>query len=303
MSWLGIVFTAAFATVLVGSVSQAMWIHRHIRHPRTVLAVIVGVSVFALPTSLAIAMAQPAELAGWVQYVIGVEAVALVGIAMLVLISRHPETPPSRVRRILAIGAHPDDLELACGGSLARFVDGGHEVMGIVMSRGETGGNGALREREAKAGAHSLELQGFSIQNFTDTKLSTEIEEMVKSLELAIDLFRPDVILTHSAHDQHQDHHAVHLATMRAGRQSSTILCFESPSATSEFSPSYFVDISGYVDAKVTAVRRHKNQAGKPYMGARVLRGAAVFRGSQARTKQAEGFEIMRALSSGIGDL
>ena len=40
----------------------------------------------------------------------------------------------------------------------------------------------------------------------------------------------PDVILTHSRHDQHQDHHAVHLATLRGGRRAPTILCFESPS-------------------------------------------------------------------------
>jgi LmbE family N-acetylglucosaminyl deacetylase len=119
---------------------------------------------------------------------------------------------------------------------------------------------------------------------------------------LAINLFQPDIILTHSAHDQHQDHHAVHLATMRAGRRSPTILCFESPSATSEFKPSFFVDISDYVEAKVGAVRRHKDQAGKPYMGADLLRSAARFRGGQARTEHAEGFEVIRALSSGLGD-
>jgi LmbE family N-acetylglucosaminyl deacetylase len=175
--------------------------------------------------------------------------------------------------------------------------------MAIVMSHGGRGGDGESREREAIAGAKSLEVEGISVQDFTDSKMATEIEQMVTVIELAVDLFRPDVILTHSAHDQHQDHHAVHLATLRAGRRSPTILCFESPSVTSEFAPSYFVDISQYIDAKISAVERHKDQAGKPYVGAKVLRGAAVFRGGQGRTDEAEGFEVIRALSSAVGDL
>jgi LmbE family N-acetylglucosaminyl deacetylase len=303
MFWLGVVLTIAFGVLLVGAISQAIWIKRHVRHPRTVVGLIVLTSLVAIPASLSITITDAREILPWAQYVAAAETIALVGITVLVFALRHPALAPSRVHRVLAVGAHPDDLELACGGSLARFADEGHEVMAIVMSHGSTGGDGAVREKEALGGAESLELSGISVQNFTDTKMSMEIEEMMRAIELAVDLFRPDIILTHSAHDQHQDHHAVHLATMRAARRSSTILCFESPSATKEFSPSYFVDISDYLEAKVAAVKRHKNQAGKPYMGAQVLRGAAVFRGSQARTEHAEGFEVMRALSSGLGDL
>jgi LmbE family N-acetylglucosaminyl deacetylase len=209
----------------------------------------------------------------------------------------HGNGSPARVRRVLVVGAHPDDLEAACGGSLARFSDEGHQVMAIVMSQGGGG------EAEATAGMERLDLAGISVQDFTDSAMTTEIETMVKVVEVAVDLFRPDIILTHSAHDQLQDHHAVHLATLRGARRSPTIMCFESPSATSGFSPSYFVDVSDYAEAKVAAVERHKDQSGKPYTGGRVLRGAAVFRGGQARNAHAEGFEIVRALSSDLGNL
>jgi LmbE family N-acetylglucosaminyl deacetylase len=303
MFWLGIVFVSAFLVLLVGAITQAVWIQRHIRHPRTVIALIVLASLLAIPASLSIALAEPGHFVGWAQYVIGAQTIFLVGITVVVFALRHPTIQPPKVRRVLAIGAHPDDLELACGGSLARFADEGHEVMAIVMSHGDNGGRGDVRENEARLGADSLDLASVSVQNFTDTKMATEMERMVKVIELAVELFKPDVILTHSEHDQHQDHHAVHMATLRAGRRSSTILCYESPSATREFAPNYFVDVSPYMDAKVAAVKRHKDQAGKPYMGAKVLRGAAVFRGSQARTEQAEGFEVIRALSSGLGDL
>jgi len=303
MLWLGIVLTSAFAILLIGAITQAIWIQRNIRHPRSVVGLIVLASLVGIPACLSIALSEPGHIVPWAQYVAGAATITLVAITGLVFMLRHPGLAPSKVRRVLAVGAHPDDLELACGGSLARFADEGHEVMAIVMSHGSNGGDGSIREHEAVKGAESLHISGISVQDFTDTKMATEMERMVKVIEMAVELFRPDVILTHSAHDQHQDHHAVHLATMRAGRRSPTILCFESPSATQEFTPNYFVDISSYVDAKVAAVKRHKDQAGKPYMGAQVLRGAAVFRGSQARTEHAEGFEVMRALSSGLGDL
>lgn len=302
MFWLGTLFTCAFATILLSVATQAVWIRRHFRRPLMVMTVTLAVSVVSVPVSLAVAASGPGD-AGWTPYAVGGLMLALLGTTGFFLYMRHVRIADAHVRRVLVVGAHPDDLELACGGSLARFADEGHQVIAVVMSHGGRGGDGDSRKKEALDGAESLDLAGISVQDFTDTRMATEIEEMVKVIELAVDLFKPDIILTHSAHDQHQDHHAVHLATMRAGRRSPTILCFESPSVTSDFSPNYFVDISDYIDAKIAAVERHKDQAGKPYMGAKVLRGAAVFRGGQARTAHAEGFEVIRALSSGVGDL
>jgi LmbE family N-acetylglucosaminyl deacetylase len=298
---LGSFLGLAFLLLAVGTATQLTWIRRHVRRPGAVVATISAVSLFGLPLSVTVALAD--DDAVWPQYAAGVAVFALIGVTVLLLAMRHAQVPGIRPRRVLVVGAHPDDLELACGGSLARFADRGHEVLALVMSSGENGGDRGARAQEALAGAQALDLAGVSVQDFTDTLMATELDEMVKRIELAVDLFKPDVILTHSAHDQHQDHHAVHLATLRAGRRSPTILCFESPSVTSEFQPSFFVDISDYVDAKVSAVQQHRDQLGKPYMGADLLRGAAVFRGAQARTGHAEGFEIVRALSTGVGEL
>ena len=303
MFWLGALLTCAFATIILGVATQAVWIRRHFRRPLFVVTVTLAVSVVSVPVGLSIAVSEPGAASRWTPYAAGALMLALLGTTGFFLYMRHARIADAHVRRVLVVGAHPDDLELACGGSLARFADEGHQVVAIVMSHGGRGGDGDSRKQEALDGAESLDLAGISVQDFTDTRMATEIDEMVKVIELAVDLFKPDLILTHSAHDQHQDHHAVHLATMRAGRRSPTILCFESPSVTSDFSPSYFVDISDYLDAKIAAVERHKDQAGKPYVGAKVLRGAAVFRGGQARTAHAEGFEVIRALSSGVGDL
>ncbi|STX04997.1 Uncharacterized proteins, LmbE homologs [Kocuria rosea] len=171
------------------------------------------------------------------------------------------------------------------------------------MSSGEIGGNSSMRPYEARQGASFLGLSDMRVLDFPDTELDTVNNPMVKVIESNIMDFGPDVIFTHSAHDQHQDHYAVHQATLRAARAHHSILCFESPSVTRDFDPSVFVDIDGYVDVKVEAVLTHRNQAGKLYMTPQRVRGMAAFRGAQAKNTNAEAFEPVRLLGSAIGDL
>ncbi|VEI50349.1 Uncharacterized proteins, LmbE homologs [Kocuria rosea] len=171
------------------------------------------------------------------------------------------------------------------------------------MSHGERGGNPGARPGEAEIGATYIGLTQLNVLDFPDTKLESVGNDMVRAIEAAIKEFQPDVILTHSAHDQHQDHYAVHKATLRAARAHHSILCFESPSVTRDFDPSLFVDVDGYVDVKVEAVLFHQDQAGKPYMTPERVRSMASFRGAQAKSRNAEAFEPVRLLGSAIGDL
>lgn len=200
----------------------------------------------------------------------------------------------STTRTILAVGAHPDDVELAAGGTLAKLVDHGHDVRVVVASGGEVGGNAAARPAEAAASASFLGITDVRVLDFPDTRLASKEQELTQALERIIREVRPDLLLTHSAHDQHQDHTSVHRAVLRAARGEHSILCFESPSATSSFTPSVFVDIEHYVRVKRTAVGMHADQMRKPYMTAASLYGIAAFRGRQGRLSAAEGFEPVR---------
>ncbi|MFI5957895.1 PIG-L deacetylase family protein [Cryptosporangium sp. NPDC051539] len=232
-----------------------------------------------------------------------VDALA-VGLLLLVVHQRWIDPRPAgQPRRIVAIGAHPDDLELACGGTIAKLHDSGHEVHALVMSGGEVGGDASRRPGEAVSGGKLLGTTSVTVHDFPDTRLRDVELEMTQVIEAAIRRYNADIVLTHSGNDQHQDHHAVHLATLRAGRQHPAILCYESPSVTSDFSPQVFVDIGDYVDVKVSAVSAHRDQAGKPYMTGDRIRGIASFRGSQAKIAHAEGFEPVRLLCSSVGDL
>ncbi|MEX5259378.1 PIG-L deacetylase family protein [Kocuria sp. CPCC 205263] len=257
-------------------------------------AVLLGLNLWCV-------LADPGEL---LEDVVALLTLAATGAWGLVVTKRRiPIAVRARRRKILAVGAHPDDLELACGGTLAKLVDAGHEVRGLVMSSGEVGGNSRARPEEARQGASFLGLSDMRVLDFPDTRLETVGNDMVAAIESAMTEFGPDVVFTHSAHDQHQDHYAVHQATLRAARAHHSILCFESPSVTRDFDPSVFVDIDGYVDVKVEAVLTHRNQAGKPYMTPQRVRAMAAFRGAQAKNSNAEAFEPVRLLGSAIGDL
>jgi len=208
----------------------------------------------------------------------------------------------SRPLRILAIGAHPDDLEIAAGATLARVFDQGHQVVGLIMTHGARGGNAGVRPKEAREGGKFLGFSQVKIMDFNDTHLTEQSDEMVQVIEELIREVKPDIILTHSIHDVHQDHQAVYEATLRAGRAQNSILCYESPSVTQDFRPTFYVEVKDYAQVKIESVRTHWDQRDKPYMKEEQIRGKLAFRGGQAKVGYAEGFEVVRMLSSGIGD-
>ena len=241
-------------------------------------------------------------IGGWLGHIIvAFFAACAAGLLLVAPYFRRIPNVQLRPRRVLAVGAHPDDLELACGATLAKLVDEGHIVQTVVLCAGAEGGHAEVRAIEAQRGSRYLRAAHTNVHDFEDTMLALSSREMVRVLERAIGDFQPDIILTHSAHDQHQDHEAVHHATMRAARRSPSILCYESPSVTRDFCPDFFIDVSEYVDVKVRAVELHRDQRGKPYMAGSQLRAMASFRGRQARTGAAEGFEVARLSGSSLG--
>ena len=276
------------------------WFVRRFRSPHRLRGITAALGALLMGALLGCVLSP--EYLGWCAVVVLLCGAALV-VGFLVaptLWIDHAMT--AQPRRVLAIGAHPDDLELACGATLAKLADAGHEVRAMVMSNGSKGGDSSVRVTEASSGSEFMGVSKVQVHDFRDTNLSQHGQEMVQAIEAFIDEFQPDVVMTHSGHDYHQDHQAVHSATMRAARRHSSILCFESPSATRQFNPSVFVDIAGYVDVKIHAVSMHRDQRGKPYMSAERVRSLAAFRGSQVKTSYAEGFEPVRLLGSAVGE-
>ncbi|KIP51879.1 response regulator [Leucobacter komagatae] len=154
-----------------------------------------------------------------------------------------------RPERVLAIGAHPDDVEIGAGGILAAHAAAGDSITVLTLSRGARGGDATSRQFESLAAAELLGARLF-LKDLIDTEIPSGgpsvrlIEEVVREVD-------PTVVYTHSGHDRHQDHRAVSEATIVATRNVGTVACYQSPSATIDYRPTRFVRIEQFLDRKL----------------------------------------------------
>ena len=197
---------------------------------------------------------------------------------------------------ILAIGAHPDDIELGCGGLLIKCANQGHGVNMYALTRGAASGDPQERTRELQESAKFIGATNLWIDNFEDTKLTVN-NELINHIEHIINKSRPDLILTHSDGDSHHDHRAIALATVEAGRYYSNILAYEIP-LTKNFSPQVYFDVSDVIDKKVRLIEIFWSQHSKLYLKANAIKGLAEYRALQSRlntaTNHVEAFQVLK---------
>ena len=167
--------------------------------------------------------------------------------------------------RVLALGAHPDDLEVGAGGLLARLSAMGADVtMAIVAipSRADE------RRAEARAAAELIDAELFVLYDERPCRVEDiPMHELVRRFDQLVGDVRPDLVITHSANDLHWDHGLVNRATVSALRRTPCdLLAFlSSPemNAQSRTFGNCFADISGYVDTKLAAIGCHQSQRSK----------------------------------------
>ena len=298
---------AVFAALAIYATVKRRAITRTVRHARIIyrlLLIVSGLFIFSNAVRAFCMLAPGVETTvPWLDYLADFpsllgQAIIIIGLTTVKVVG---DQKMSVQRRVLVVGAHPDDIEIACGGTVAKMRDAGYEIHGLVMTQGERGGNASVRPGEARRGGEFLGLDEIRILDLPDTRLHEHELEVLAAIEETIQSYKPSMVLTHSAHDLHQDHCTVHKATLRAARQLNMILCYESPSVTQDFKPTLFVDIGDYVDVKVESIKEHADQRLKPYVHEERVRGVAIFRGGQAKLRFAEGFEVIRAVSTIMG--
>jgi len=194
---------------------------------------------------------------------------------------------------VLAVGAHPDDAELGCGGTLALHKRNGDKVYLLVLSRGEASGDPKVREKECRKSAEMLGVDGLFFGDLEDTRISDGLETIL-AIEQVIDKVKPGIIYTHSYKDTHQDHRNASYATLSAGRNINKILMYESPSSLRDFVPQVFTDISATFELKrqVTNLFASHSTNSRYMLAADVIESLARYRGFQARVTMAEAFEV-----------
>lgn len=198
------------------------------------------------------------------------------------------------MENVLAVGAHPDDIELGCAGTLTRHVAQGDRVTMLVVTYGEAGpGDIELRKEESRLAAQAIGAD-LIFGGLPDGSVSNHELALVHLIEDVVRNTGATTVYTHGQKDSHQDHRAVALASTGACRSVPRVLCYDSPSSLS-FTPSVFVDITATLDKKLSALRAHRSQVGNSLMASPAfVMTQAGYRGFQARCEAAEAFEALR---------
>ena len=208
--------------------------------------------------------------------------------------------------KIMAIGAHLDDIEIACGGTLAKAIKAGHEVRVLIMSKsGYTNKDGIVQRSDEQAvqegieALHTLGISEIEILDFP-TKDIPFRSDVVNAIDVRMAAFNPDIIFTHHPFDTHQAHEGVAKASIAAARRKNTVFFYEpiTPSGRSyvPFKPSLYVDIESTLCMKIASLKCHKSEYNK--FGAEDwiegVRCRCGFRGYEIGKKYAEAFEVLR---------
>jgi len=217
--------------------------------------------------------------------------------------------------RVLAVGAHPDDLEILCGGTIARFVADGHSVVMCHATRGDRGSFvhsseeiAGIRDGEARRAAEIAGAEHETL-GLSDGEVNAGDPDQRRLVADLVRRAKPDVILTHSPGDYMVDHNEISklvfdasfLATLPLYETDSpphplvtAIYYFETVSGLG-FSPTEFVDVSDYIEAKVAMLEAHESQLTwlRDHDGVDIvdqMKTATRFRGLQCGVAYAEGF-------------
>jgi LmbE family N-acetylglucosaminyl deacetylase/CheY-like chemotaxis protein len=206
---------------------------------------------------------------------------------------------------VLAIGAHPDDVEIGCGGVLLRHSGVGHDVHLLTLTTGEAGGQPGIRTAESERAAELMSAE-LHMLDLDDTAIA-ETAETVAAISDVVEAVRPTTIYTHSSRDVHQDHRAAHNASLVAARRVPRIYAYQTPSTTAEFRPSRFISVDDVLERKLEAIAAFESQTSiRNYLAPDLLNATARYWGRFATSLYAEPLEVIRegdiVPSSGVQD-
>jgi two-component system response regulator HydG len=200
---------------------------------------------------------------------------------------------------VLAIGAHPDDVEIGAAGTLVAHRAAGDQVAILTLSRGSRGGDQARRARESQEAAGVIGARLF-LDDLDDTRIA-EGDPTIGVIDRVIAEIQPTIVYTHSVHDVHQDHRNVHRAAMVACRRVGRVYCFQSPSATVDFRPTHFVPIDEHVERKLKAIDTFGSQTGvRDYLEPDLISSTARYWSRYCAGRYAEAFEAIRDRAGGL---
>ena len=179
---------------------------------------------------------------------------------------------------ILAIGVHPDDIELGCGGTIVKHIDLGFTVGAIDLTQGELGtrGSAEIRLKEAEASKKLMGLKFRENLGFEDGFVTTDNKASQLEIVIRIRKYQPDIVLCNAIDDRHPDHprssSLVATACFLAGLTKiktefdGVVQSAFRPKQVLHYiqwkpiKPDFVIDITGYMDAKLATVKAYRSQ-------------------------------------------
>jgi len=171
--------------------------------------------------------------------------------------------------KVLALGAHPDDIEIFMFGTMAAYAAQGAELNFAIATDGAKGGPGdpaalaKARQEEARAGASLLGVAPRFL-DFPDGKLIADAA-LIATLKTLIGEVKPDLVVTHAPNDYHGDHRALSDGVRIAASFAVPVLHADTLGGTG-FSPTHYVEMSAHWDIKARAIRAHRSQGPEHYV-------------------------------------
>jgi len=204
------------------------------------------------------------------------------------------ETLRLKPRRVLCLGAHADDIEIGCGGTVLQLCNRGVEFRWVVFSATP------VRAREAARSAARF-LKGarqssLTVGNFTDSYFPAELRQVKTFLHEVREQFEPDLIFTHARQDAHQDHRVINELTWNAFRNH-LILEYEIPKYDGDLgAPNVFIPLTpAQKERKIRfLLNSFPSQRAKGWFDAETFGGLMRLRGVESQTRYAEAFYVRK---------
>ena len=194
---------------------------------------------------------------------------------------------------ILAIGPHPDDIELGCYGTLAKYKTLHYaEIQFLIITSGENAGVSDIRKEEAQISAGLINASVIFL-NERDGHVAHDASTVGK-IKAIIDSVTPEMIFFPYYKDTHQDHVACSLSVLSASNGKESLLMYETPS-TYGMIPNAYCDITNFIDLKLKSIMIHQSQSSKNYLDEDLIKARLLYHGWKNRMKNyMESFYVYR---------
>ncbi len=202
-------------------------------------------------------------------------------------------------KKVLFLGAHPDDIELGCGALISNISDSA-EVRCVTLSDNQNNPAlaGLVEEHYASMAILGLRKGNVIVEDFETRNFPRDRQKILEYLYKLNHNFQPELVLVHTQADIHQDHKVVTEEALRAFR-GVTLLGFDVLRSSYGFFPHFLVEVSKE-DAKhkLDALSAYETYGDRYYFDPEVVHSTLVRHGALAELPYAEGFDILRIVGS-----